>query len=71
MGRDRGGVLTSVAAKAGVSAGRVQHYSPSRAELLAAAFERANELAGKRIAELTAGDDRPRTMLPRGSHTTS
>jgi AcrR family transcriptional regulator len=55
--------LTSVAAKAGVSGGRVQHYFPSRAELLEAAFERANELASNRIAELTAGDDRPRSML--------
>jgi AcrR family transcriptional regulator len=54
--------LNSVAAKAGVSAGRVQHYFPSRAELLEAAFERANELAGNRIAELTS-DERPRAVL--------
>jgi AcrR family transcriptional regulator len=55
--------LTSVAAKAGVSAGRVQHYFPSRADLLEAAFERANELARVRIAELTTDDKRPRSVL--------
>lgn len=55
--------LTSVAGMAGVSAGRVQHYFPSRAELLEAAFERANELAGERIAELTADDGGPRAVL--------
>jgi AcrR family transcriptional regulator len=55
--------LTSVAGKAGVSAGRVQHYFPSRAELLEAAFERANELAGDRIAELTSDDGGPRAVL--------
>jgi AcrR family transcriptional regulator len=55
--------LTSVAEKAGVSAGRVQHYFPSRSELLEAAFERANELAGERIAELTAADGGPRALL--------
>lgn len=55
--------LTSVAGKAGVSAGRVQHYFPSRAELMEAAFERANELARVRIAELTAEDERPRSVL--------
>jgi AcrR family transcriptional regulator len=55
--------LTSVATKAGVSAGRVQHYFPARADLLEAAFERANELARDRIAELTADDQRPRSVL--------
>jgi AcrR family transcriptional regulator len=55
--------LTSVAGKAGVSPGRVQHYFPSRAELLEAAFERANELASERIAELTAADGGPRSVL--------
>ena len=55
--------LTSVAATAGVSAGRVQHYFPSRADLLEAAFERANELAGDRITQLTADDARPRSVL--------
>jgi AcrR family transcriptional regulator len=55
--------LTSVAGQAGVSAGRVQHYFPSRAELLEAAFERANELAGDRITELTAEDEGPRSVL--------
>jgi AcrR family transcriptional regulator len=57
--------LASVAAKAGVSAGRVQHYFPSRGELLEAAFERANELAAERIAELTASAERsqPRSVL--------
>lgn len=55
--------LTAVAAEAGVSAGRVQHYFPSRAELLEAAFDRANELAVDRIAALTARDARPRAVL--------
>jgi AcrR family transcriptional regulator len=55
--------LTSVATKAGVSAGRVQHYFPTRADLLEAAFERANELARDRIAELTADDQRLRSVL--------
>jgi AcrR family transcriptional regulator len=55
--------LISVAGKAGVSAGRVQHYFPSRADLLEAAFERANELASDRIAGLTAEDEGPRTVL--------
>lgn len=55
--------LTSVAAKAGVSAGRVQHYFPSRAELVEAAFDRANELASSRITELTAGHVQPRSVL--------
>jgi AcrR family transcriptional regulator len=45
------------------SVGRVQHYFPSRADLLEAAFERANELAGERIAELTADDEGPRSVL--------
>jgi AcrR family transcriptional regulator len=57
--------LTSVAAKAGASAGRVQHYFPTRNALLEATFERANELAGVRIAERTAGPagSRPRSVL--------
>lgn len=55
--------LTAVAAMAGVSAGRVQHYFPSRDEMLEAAFDRANELAVDRIAALTARDARPRAVL--------
>src|SRR5690606_2779051 len=53
----------SVAAKAGVSAGRVQHYFPTKAQLLEAAFDRANELATERITALTATDDGPRAVL--------
>jgi AcrR family transcriptional regulator len=55
--------LTTVAAQAGVSAGRVQHYFPSRAQLLEAAFDRSNELAVDRITALTAQDPSPRAAL--------
>lgn len=41
--------LTSVAARAGVSAGRVQHYFPSKQQLLTAAFNRGNALNTARI----------------------
>ncbi|OLT05961.1 TetR family transcriptional regulator [Pseudonocardia sp. CNS-004] len=55
--------LTTVAAQAGVSAGRVQHYFPSRAQLLEAAFDRSNERAVDRITALTAQDPSPRAAL--------
>ncbi|WP_028924165.1 TetR/AcrR family transcriptional regulator [Pseudonocardia acaciae] len=42
--------LTEVAARANVSAGRVQHYFPTKQALMEAAFERGNELATARIA---------------------
>lgn len=41
--------LNGVAAEAGVSAGRVQHYFPSRKTLVAAAFARGNEQSEMRI----------------------
>jgi AcrR family transcriptional regulator len=49
--------LAEVAARAGISGGRVQHYFPSKQDLLEAAFDRANELASARIqAHPEAGD---------------
>ncbi|WP_049558687.1 TetR/AcrR family transcriptional regulator [Nonomuraea sp. SBT364] len=45
--------LTEVAARAGVSHGRVQHYFPAKEQLIAAAFDRGNALSSARIdAEL-------------------
>lgn len=58
--------LTEVAARAGVSAGRVQHYFPTKHELVEAAFERGNELSGARIRSLVGEDlegAAPRTVL--------
>ena len=52
--------LAQVAARAGVSGGRVQHYFPARHHLIEAAFERANELASDRI------QNHPRSDCPRG-----
>ena len=49
--------LTEVAARAGVSAGRVQHYFRSRGELIEAAFERSNALSGARIRDLVGLQD--------------
>jgi AcrR family transcriptional regulator len=49
--------LTEVAARAAVSAGRVQHYFRSRAELIEAAFERGNAASGARIRELVGEQD--------------
>ncbi|MGH3241276.1 MAG: TetR/AcrR family transcriptional regulator, partial [Spirillospora sp.] len=58
--------LTEVAARAGVSAGRVQHYFPSKQRLIEAAFDRGNELSAARIRAL-AGQDldaaEPRSVL--------
>ncbi|WUH98645.1 TetR/AcrR family transcriptional regulator [Spirillospora sp. NBC_00431] len=58
--------LTEVAARAGVSAGRVQHYFPSKQRLIEAAFDRGNELSSARVRAL-AGQDldsaEPRAVL--------
>jgi len=48
--------LTEVAAQAGVSAGRVQHYFPAKRELIGAAFDRGNELSGARIRDKVGRD---------------
>ncbi|MES9537334.1 TetR family transcriptional regulator C-terminal domain-containing protein [Actinomadura sp. NPDC000600] len=48
--------LTEVAAQAGVSAGRVQHYFPTKQKLVEAAFERGNELSAARIRSLVGED---------------
>ena len=48
--------LRAVAEHASMSLGRVQHYFPSKARLLEAAFDRANERSSARIAELLGGD---------------
>lgn len=64
---DEGGLSavsqSAVAARAGVSPGRVQHYFPARHELIEAAFDRANTLSAARIAERTAGAADPRQTL--------
>lgn len=57
--------LRDVAAAAEVSVGRVQHYFPSKDQVLQAAFQRVNEwgaeLVRQRVAEV--GDAAPRTVL--------
>ncbi|RJL35469.1 TetR/AcrR family transcriptional regulator [Bailinhaonella thermotolerans] len=55
--------LTEVAARAGVSPGRVQHYFPAKRQLLEAAFERGNELSAARIRAKVGGD--PAAAEPR------
>jgi AcrR family transcriptional regulator len=66
---DRGLAAVSqatVAAQAGVSPGRVQHYFPTKQELIEAAFERGNSLAAARIADRTGPggqNDSPRHVL--------
>lgn len=58
--------LSEVAAQAGVSAGRVQHYFPTKRKLIEAAFDRGNELSSARIRSLVGEDlDRaePRAVL--------
>jgi AcrR family transcriptional regulator len=58
--------LTEVAAQAGVSAGRVQHYFPTKQQLVEVAFDRGNELSSARIRSLVGEDlDRaqPRSVL--------
>ncbi len=54
--------LAAVAAQAGVSGGRVQHYFRTKQELIEAAFERANQLATARI-EAHSGIDDPGVLL--------
>ncbi|RBQ20853.1 TetR family transcriptional regulator [Spongiactinospora rosea] len=48
--------LTEVAAEAGVSPGRVQHYFPAKRQLIEAAFERGNHLSSVRIREQVGSD---------------
>jgi AcrR family transcriptional regulator len=58
--------LTEVAAQAGVSAGRVQHYFPTKRRLIEAAFDRGNELSSARIRSLVGEDlasAEPRAVL--------
>ncbi|GAA0264520.1 TetR family transcriptional regulator C-terminal domain-containing protein [Actinomadura nitritigenes] len=58
--------LAEVAARAGVSAGRVQHYFPAKRQLIEAAFERGNELSSARIRAAAGADldaAPPRTVL--------
>ncbi|MDJ1131251.1 TetR/AcrR family transcriptional regulator [Streptomyces iconiensis] len=58
--------LPTVAAQAGVSVGRVQHYFPSKDELVAVAFDRANTLSSARIRDKVGQDLEtapPRTVL--------
>ncbi|MBW0102082.1 TetR family transcriptional regulator C-terminal domain-containing protein [Pseudonocardia sp. KRD291] len=47
---------TSVAAAAGVSAGRVQHYFSTMADLLGAAFDHVNAISSARISVAVGGD---------------
>ncbi|SEU44085.1 TetR/AcrR family transcriptional regulator [Nonomuraea wenchangensis] len=55
--------LTEVAAQAGISPGRVQHYFPAKRQLVEAAFERGNELSSARIRAKTGAD--PQAAEPR------
>ncbi|UBU08642.1 TetR/AcrR family transcriptional regulator [Nonomuraea gerenzanensis] len=48
--------LTEVAARAGISPGRVQHYFPAKRQLIEAAFERGNALGGARVRERVGRD---------------
>ncbi|TDE58631.1 TetR family transcriptional regulator [Nonomuraea mesophila] len=48
--------LTEVAAQAGISPGRVQHYFPAKRQLIEAAFERGNELSSVRIRQRAGSD---------------
>jgi Transcriptional regulator len=45
----------SVAAEAGVSAGRVQHYFPNKEDLIHSSFDHLISQSAKRHADLTAG----------------
>lgn len=45
-----------VAAAAGISPGRVQHYFPTMADLLGAAFDRVNAASSARIIDKVGGD---------------
>ncbi|PSK90190.1 TetR family transcriptional regulator [Murinocardiopsis flavida] len=55
--------LSAVAARAGVSPGRVQHYFPAKDGLIAAAFDRGNALSSARISALVGSD--PGSAAPR------
>jgi TetR/AcrR family transcriptional repressor of bet genes len=57
--------VRDIAAEAGVSVGRVQHYFPTKDLVLQAAFERVNELGGERVRQHIAetGDSSPRAVL--------
>ncbi|GAA3547845.1 hypothetical protein GCM10022419_030120 [Nonomuraea rosea] len=58
--------LSEVAAQAGISPGRVQHYFPAKQQLIEAAFDRGNELSSARIRLRVGGDPgsaAPRTVL--------
>ncbi|MGP4099947.1 TetR family transcriptional regulator C-terminal domain-containing protein [Nonomuraea sp. KM90] len=48
--------LTTVAARAGISPGRVQHYFPAKRQLIEAAFERGNELSAIRVRQQVGSD---------------
>lgn len=54
---------SEVAARAGVSPGRIQHYFPAKQELIEAAFDRGNALSSARIAAKTAQDAPVREAL--------
>lgn len=53
----------TVATRAGVSPGRVQHYFPARHGLIEAAFDRANALSSARISEKAGPAPRPRDAM--------
>jgi TetR/AcrR family transcriptional regulator, transcriptional repressor of bet genes len=57
--------VRDIAAEAGVSVGRVQHYFPTKDLVLQAAFERVNELGGERVRQriVETGDSSPRAVL--------
>ncbi|MFD0901563.1 TetR/AcrR family transcriptional regulator [Actinomadura sediminis] len=58
--------LTEVAARAGVSPGRVQHYFPAKQRLIEAAFDRGNALSTARIRAKVGrdlADAAPRDVL--------
>ncbi|MFD6951301.1 TetR family transcriptional regulator [Nocardiopsis sp. TSRI0078] len=54
---------SNVAARAGVSAGRVQHYFPTKREMIEAAFDRGNALSAARIAARVGRAGAPRQVL--------
>ncbi|GAB2664937.1 TetR/AcrR family transcriptional regulator [Nocardia goodfellowii] len=57
--------IRNVAQQAGVSIGRVQHYFPTKEDLLAAAFTSITEVGGNRVREQVAiaGTDDPIAVL--------
>ncbi|GAA1071065.1 TetR/AcrR family transcriptional regulator [Nocardiopsis composta] len=54
---------SEVAARAGVSPGRVQHYFPAKQGLIEAAFDRGNALSSARIAAAAERSAAPRDVL--------